>query len=72
MRNFKVTSETIEAAAEAAYIAWQDECGLKDAPAWPRAEAATRGLWLAVARAALNVALERQTSITEVIRQEGA
>lgn len=72
MRNFKVTSETIEAAAEAAYVAWQDECGLKDAPAWARAEAATRSLWLAVARAVLNVALERQSSFTEVIRQEGA
>ena len=71
MRNFKVTSETIEAAAEAAYIAWQDECGLKDAPAWPKVEVATRGLWMAVARAVLNVALERQGSFTEVIRREG-
>lgn len=72
MRNFKVTPETVEAAAEAAYIAWQDECGLKDAPMWVRAEAATRGLWMAVARSVLNVALDRQGTFTEVIRQEGA
>jgi len=63
---FKTSTETMEMAACRAYVAWQDEVGLKDAAPWTTADKKTKDLWRAITKAVACVLLERQGGITEI------